>query len=78
MKGRSRMFVTSDAPRTEVVSIAFHDNCDLIVAVAAITPAKDAAEAAVIEFLNSERVRQRTVVGGEDFILPAPSAPRKS
>jgi hypothetical protein len=32
MKGRSRMFVTSDAPRTEVVSIAFHDNCDLIVA----------------------------------------------
>jgi hypothetical protein len=56
MKGRSRMFVTADAARTEVVSIAFHDNCDLIVAVAAITPAKDAAEPAVIDFLNSERV----------------------
>jgi hypothetical protein len=56
MKGRSRMFVTADAARTEVVSIAFHDNCDLIVAVAAITPAKNAAEPVVIDFLNSERV----------------------
>jgi hypothetical protein len=56
MKGRSRMFVTADAARTEVLSIAFHDNCDLIVAVAAITPAKDAAEPVVIDFLNSEQV----------------------
>jgi hypothetical protein len=56
MKGRSRTFATTDAARTEVVSIAFHDNCDLLVAVAAITPAKDAAEPVVIDFLNSERV----------------------
>jgi hypothetical protein len=56
MKGRSRRFVTPDSTRMEVVSIAFHDNCDLIVAVAAVIPAKDAAEPAVIDFLNSERV----------------------
>jgi hypothetical protein len=56
MKGRSRIFVAADTARTEVVSVAFHDNCDLVVAVAAITPVKDAAEPAVIDFLNSERV----------------------
>jgi hypothetical protein len=56
MKGRSRSFVTADTAPTEVVSIAFHDNCDLVAAVAAITPAKNAAEPAVVDFLNSERV----------------------
>jgi hypothetical protein len=56
MKGHRRIFLAADTARTEVVSIAFHDNCDLVVAVAAISPANNAAEPAVIDFLNSERV----------------------
>jgi hypothetical protein len=56
MKGRSRTFATADTAPTEIVSIAFHDNCDLVVAIAAITPANEAAGPAVVDFLKSERV----------------------
>jgi hypothetical protein len=58
MKGRSRSFEnTGDAMRTRLLSIAFHDRCDLIVAAATFAPRNpDAVEAAVIDFLNSDRV----------------------
>jgi len=57
MKGRSRSFENVDAKRARVLSIAFHDRCDLIVAVATFASGKpDAVEAAVIDFLNSDRL----------------------
>jgi hypothetical protein len=57
MKGRSRRFENADAARAQVLSIAFHDRCDLIVAVATFAPGnQEAVEPAVIAFLNSERV----------------------
>jgi hypothetical protein len=58
MKGRSRSFENAeDAMHAQLLSIAFHDRCDLIVAVAAFAPGNpDAVEAAVIDFLNSDRV----------------------
>jgi hypothetical protein len=56
MKGRSRMFVTPHSTRPELLSIAFHDNCDLVVATAAFTPGSDAVEPAVVAFLNSDRI----------------------
>jgi hypothetical protein len=58
MKGRSRSFENAgDAMRTRLLSIAFHDRCDLIVAGATFAPGNpDAVEAAVIDFLNSDRV----------------------
>jgi len=57
MKGRSRAFETADATRARLLSIAFHDRCDLIVAVATFASGnQDAGEPAVIAFLNSDRV----------------------
>ena len=57
MKGRSRVFEKADTTQARVLSIAFHDGCDLIVAVATFAPGNsDAAEAAVIAFLNSDRM----------------------
>jgi hypothetical protein len=58
MKGRSRSFENAgDAMRTRLLSIAFHDRCDLIVGVATFAPGNlGAVEAAVIDFLNSDRV----------------------
>jgi hypothetical protein len=56
MKGRSRSFGTADTTPARLLSIAFHDGCDLIVAVATFEPENDAAEPAVIAFLNSDRV----------------------
>jgi hypothetical protein len=56
MKGRSRTFRKSSAS-TALLSIAFHDNCDLMVAVATFAAgSQDAIEPAVIAFLESERV----------------------
>jgi hypothetical protein len=57
MKGRSRYFEHDDPMRVRLLSIAFHDHCDLIVAVATFasrTP--DSVEPAVLAFLNSDRV----------------------
>jgi hypothetical protein len=57
MKGRSRRFENADATRARLLSIAFHDRCDLIVAVATFAPGnQEAVEPAVIAFLNSDRV----------------------
>jgi len=56
MKGRNRVFEKADTTRARLLSIAFHDGCDLIVAVATFEPENDAAEPAVIAFLNSDRV----------------------
>jgi hypothetical protein len=57
MKGRSRVFEKADAPGARLLSIAFHDGCDLIVAVATFAPGNsDAAEPAVTAFLNSDRM----------------------
>jgi hypothetical protein len=57
MKGRSRPFENPDRTRAQLLSIAFHDGCDLMVAVATFAPGnQDAVEPAVIAFLNSDRV----------------------
>jgi hypothetical protein len=57
MKGRSRAFEKADAPRARLLSIAFHEGCDLIVAVATFAPGNEVAvEPAVVAFLNSERM----------------------
>jgi hypothetical protein len=60
MKGRSRGYALGDAaPAKSALSIAFHERCDMIVATAAITGNKPAAqEGAVLDFLNSDRVLQ--------------------
>jgi hypothetical protein len=57
MKGRSRTFAKADRTRARLLSIVFHDRCDLMVAVATFAPgSQDDVEPAVIAFLNSERV----------------------
>ena len=58
MKGRSRTFFvrTDTAAAGELLSIAFHDNCDLFVAVATFAPGNAAVEAAIIAFLSSDRI----------------------
>jgi hypothetical protein len=56
MKGRSRTFRPANA-KTAVLSIAFHDNCDLMVAVATYPAGNgDSVEPAVMAFLRSEKV----------------------
>jgi hypothetical protein len=56
MKGRSRSFENAEM-RARVLSIAFHDRCDLMVAMATFGPENpDTVERAVIDFLNSDRV----------------------
>jgi hypothetical protein len=55
MKGRSRIYEVSDTAR--VLSIAFNDRCDVIVAVATLgASAQDTLEPEVIAFLNSDPV----------------------
>ena len=57
MKGRSRPFERADSTRAQLLSIAFHDGCALMVAVATFAPEnQDAIELAVVAFLNSDRV----------------------
>ncbi len=57
MKGRSRTYEKAEKTRPQLMSIAFHDNCDLFVVAAIFSPGnQDAVEPAVIEFLNSDRV----------------------
>jgi hypothetical protein len=57
MKGRSRYFQNRDAMDVKLFSIAFHDHCDLIVALATFAPGDpDRVEPVVLAFLNSDRV----------------------
>jgi hypothetical protein len=57
MKGRSRLYEASDAPHVRLLSIAFNDRCDVIVAVAMLgASAQDTIEPEVIAFLNSDPV----------------------
>ena len=59
MKGRSRGYAIggSGSGTRSALSIPFHDRCDLMVATAALAGKRPAEqEAAVLDFLNSERV----------------------
>jgi hypothetical protein len=57
MKGRVRSFESTDATRARLFSIAFHDRCDLMVAVATFAPGnQDAVEPAIIAFLSGDRL----------------------
>jgi hypothetical protein len=57
MKGRSRTFEKADTTRARLFSIAFHDDCNLMVAVATFGPGdQEVVEPAVIAFLNSDRI----------------------
>jgi hypothetical protein len=56
MKGRGRTFRHANGA-TALLSVAFHDNCDLVVAVATFAAGgRNTIEPGVIAFLNSERV----------------------
>jgi hypothetical protein len=67
MKGRSRSY-TVRAPAEKsgsaksVLSIAYNNSCDVIVATVIAGKAPAAGEKAVLEFLNSERMRNWAVV----------------
>jgi hypothetical protein len=51
MKGRARAYAAKDG---SVLSVAFNDRCDMVVATAVLGPAAPAAvESRVVEFLNS-------------------------
>ncbi len=55
MKGRSRPYWVTDKSESRILSIAFNNNCDVIVAMATLGDADPAkAEPAVVGFLNSE------------------------
>jgi hypothetical protein len=57
MKGRSRSFENAGDTIARLLSIAFHDRCDLMVAVATFAPGnQDAVEPAIIAFLSSDRM----------------------
>jgi hypothetical protein len=57
MNGRSRRYGVAGSTEDQLLSIAFNDSCDVIVAVAMLQRAnQDAIEQAVIAFLNSDRV----------------------
>jgi hypothetical protein len=55
MKGRSRGYAVS-APAKSVLSLAFNDRCDVIVATVVAGDEPSAQEQAVLEFLNGELV----------------------
>jgi hypothetical protein len=57
MNGRSRRYRLAGSMEDQLLSIAFNDRCDVIVAVATLQRVnQDAIEKAVIAFLNSDRV----------------------
>jgi hypothetical protein len=57
MKGRIRRYGLAGSVEDRLLSIAFNDRCDVIVAVATLQRVnQDAIESAVIAFLNSDRV----------------------
>jgi hypothetical protein len=57
MKGRSRGYAVS-APAKSVLSLAFNDRCDVIVATVVAGDEPSAQEQAVLEFLNGDLVRR--------------------
>jgi hypothetical protein len=57
MKGRSQRYAIAGSTEGQVLSIAFNDQCDVIVALVTLERTnQDAIEPAVIAFLNSDRV----------------------
>jgi hypothetical protein len=57
MNGRSRRYEVAGSTEDQMLSIAFNDQCDVIVAFATFQREnRDAIEQAVIAFLNSDRV----------------------
>jgi hypothetical protein len=67
MKGRSRSYTVSapagkSMPAKSVLSLAFNNSCDVIVATVVAGREPAAHEEAVLEFLNSERMRNWAVV----------------
>jgi hypothetical protein len=57
MKGRSQRYAVAGSAEGQSLSIAFNDQCDVIVALATLEGANQGAiEQAVIAFLNSDRV----------------------
>jgi hypothetical protein len=61
MKGRSRSYTVRDraVPAKSALAVAFNDRCDAIVATALIAGERpDVHEAAVLAFLNGERVKK--------------------
>jgi hypothetical protein len=57
MKGRSRRYAVAGSTEAQSLSIAFNDQCDVIVALATLERTNQGAiEQAVIAFLNSDRV----------------------
>jgi hypothetical protein len=67
MKGRSRSYAIGtpagpSAAAKSVLSLAFNNSCDVIVATVVAGKEPAAGEPAVLEFLNSERMRNWAVV----------------
>jgi hypothetical protein len=57
MKGRARRYAMAGSTEGQLLSIAFNDQCDVIVALATLERANpDAIEQAVTAFLNSDRL----------------------
>jgi hypothetical protein len=57
MKGRSRRYTMAGSTEDQLLSIAFNDRCDVIVALVTLEHVnQEAIERAVIDFLNSDRV----------------------
>jgi hypothetical protein len=68
MKGRSRPYAIARSSRSAgaVLTVAFHDRCDLVVATAVVglDRPRSEAERAIMQFLNSEvvlRWREKTL-----------------
>jgi hypothetical protein len=58
MKGRSRDYAAGVSPAKPVLSLAFNNRCDVIVATVTAGDEPAAQEPAVLEFLNGDMVRQ--------------------
>jgi hypothetical protein len=57
MKGRSRGYAVGAPPAKRMLSLAFNDRCDVIVATVVAGDEPAAQERAVLAFLNGDRVR---------------------
>jgi hypothetical protein len=58
MKGRSRGYKVAAASAKSVLSIAFNNKCDVIVATVVAGDQPVAREQAVLDFLNGDMMRQ--------------------
>jgi hypothetical protein len=52
----SQRYAVAGATQGQLLSIAFNDQCDVIVGLVVLERANDAMEKAVIAFLNSDRL----------------------